>query len=1078
MVPMDSDIEKGPSETARDVIQEKESADGGEKEPEPMKPSHADASIQSPPMNGVVEQPGQQDEDENRSVAFGNTTTASLTRQTDGKKSSLHLRKLQVRLFLQPAVNDCASVVSDDSNKIEKDGLEEKSDLLRMLCLRPGYSLRTQLMLSFGTINAITVTIVVAVCIIVVVVAGENIKATNKESFQSLGRESQGRTATYLADILYQRLFPLDVVDIIVEATQDRFSGYPNDSDDEVPFLDMNSHSRKYPVFGQPMPLEWQLKPNVNEDNYEEHLQKRKFYSNRPVSTANAAFLVQGICDPSVTDPTADEFWPNCTDANNDMATGGVVAPSPTTEQIYRKGKDLVPLLKALFESREGIRDLGIYFSNSGAGASITYPHYAVNMSSSYVSAGCDWMKEANPYIESRSIGTQVMIERCHLGGESVSTRAYNPLERSWCMNQALNPSTFDATSGLDSWDDGKSLLLAIGRAVYDRLTKEFIACTYVGISITDVEEELRKAKFTNQSEVSFIGWDEFGIVLASSKPDVASGSLPVYLAGLGMTQESYEELHNLVDYGSQWDPNEVREEYEHFTVTDGEFVVSGYPIPPVPRVYDPLYQPLYLVIVSTAISEFFSVVEDVNTVVDEKVRRVSFYSIIAGVIGLGVSTLIIFFMANMLTSPLTSMNEIASAIVCNFGDPTKEQQINKGSEEKPATKEGSCTPRTELSEVVAEFNKMVSSFSGALMVKSEKGKHHEVQNVFTMQKALSELYASRGKDDFAYIIESPLEPTTNGTELDHNLSNFIHIGSNLVQSEAPSITAPTTQNEAKKSKCSPLFLWTVVLIVTPLLVVNITITAVVMGFVSIEYTEGAHAAQEFFIKFQKKSLMVHSRLRAEYVSGLTTRSTNDLYLLTRYSSWLLFGGLERSDTFSEVTTGLEECKWFIDQTQCPYVQQNSICDCAWEDKKSKTCQTYPEGSRHLQIPYFVVMSQTTLYPEHSHSPETVAYWDNATRVPGWENSASASGYDTTYDRLRVLSALPLFQVLYNYDDKKESLHQAFVAFEADGLVLGYGGCSNTLHAGSSFWKSTKENGAARIRPELCPLGKYGYDSR
>jgi len=27
-------------------------------------------------------------------------------------------------------------------------------------------------------------------------------------------------------------------------------------------------------------------------------------------------------------------------------------------------------------------------------------------------------------------------------------------------------------------------------------------------------------------------------------------------------------------------------------------------------------------------------------------------------------------------------------------------------------------------------------------------------------------------------------------------------------------------------------------------------------------------------------------------------------------------------------------------------------------------------------------------------------------------------------------------------------------------------------------WKSTKENGAAELRPDICPLGKYGYDSR
>lgn len=31
---------------------------------------------------------------------------------------------------------------------------------------------------------------------------------------------------------------------------------------------------------------------------------------------------------------------------------------------------------------------------------------------------------------------------------------------------------------------------------------------------------------------------------------------------------------------------------------------------------------------------------------------------------------------------------------------------------------------------------------------------------------------------------------------------------------------------------------------------------------------------------------------------------------------------------------------------------------------------------------------------------------------------------------------------------------------------------------GYPFWVSSEANGAATLRPELCPLGKYGYDAR
>jgi len=60
---------------------------------------------------------------------------------------------------------------------------------------------------------------------------------------------------------------------------------------------------------------------------------------------------------------------------------------------------------------------------------------------------------------------------------------------------------------------------------------------------------------------------------------------------------------------------------------------------------------------------------------------------------------------------------------------------------------------------------------------------------------------------------------------------------------------------------------------------------------------------------------------------------------------------------------------------------------------------------------------------------------------------------------------------------KKNKLIAASVGFEADGMYAGYGGCFDGF-ARFAFWQSSEDNGAYKIRPKLCPLGKYGFDPR
>jgi hypothetical protein len=1055
------------------------------------------------------------------------------------RRSSIELRKVPTDILLRPSGRFSAIRLNggdDAHNDLEDEDMVLKENessspsnrklppasLFKKMCINPRYSLRRQLMLSFGSVSALTIVFVVVICILITYMEGEHVKTINQKSFEELARNSQGTTARYLSESLEQRL-PVDLVQILYEATLDRFQGYnpyddqqENEDDSKVPFRDAITGERVYPIVGDPMPLDWEIIANVHGDNFQEHVQSSRwdFYQSKTVSTANAVFHMQGTCDPTELDLKSRLYWPNCTAANNDMSTGGVERPVPSAAAIHRKGSDLVPLIKAIFEANEEVRDLGLFFKSMGAGASLSYPAVPISSHTNYTSIGCDWMKTPNPYDPSRPIGTQDEIDRCHKADEVVSNRVYNPLERGWCRDQALQPEKVFVDSYIDVWSS--ILVLSLGRAVYDRQTKDFVACIYIGIDLSLIEERLAESRVTKNSEVSVVRFDKDGTVMASSAAiSATSGETDkdvffIHDLHVGVTQESYRALYGLVDYESseRWDPHKVRDAYEAFTVRDHGFWVATYLVPPVPDEYNAEYQPEFLVIMSMAEEDMYSGVNDVNDDVDNQVEKVARFALIVGAVGLAVATLIIFLMSNTLTAPLRYMNQEADEIVNNFGASSSMENktpIAPGDKEL-STFEGSCRngPRTELSEVVMEFNKMVTNFSGSMLERTENGTRVEVRNPFDMREEFKELYLSRKKSTFAYDITAEAEEVgeSNGSISDGGdkgtcggeTLGFIHIESNLrssgtVNGSRGNMTSPTGKPQPKGFR-SPLFLWTVALIVTPLLLTTITISAVVMNTVSDEFKRSVENAEDYFIDVKLVSLKVHATLRAEFVASLTAVSVRDLYFLTRYYGWLLFGGLRRADSFTELTTGIEECKIYSDDyTKCPFVQENSLCDCAWNDQLFETCENYPDGSRHLQISsFFNVESNDALpdgdrnvssFPSLSYSPATTAWWDDATQVPGWEKGSSAAGYETLYDRLRVSSAMPLYPVLYNYDIQKENYVGQYVSFEADGLLLGYMGCRYALESVDySNWQSTESNGAASLRPELCAMGKHGFDPR
>ena len=66
---------------------------------------------------------------------------------------------------------------------------------------------------------------------------------------------------------------------------------------------------------------------------------------------------------------------------------------------------------------------------------------------------------------------------------------------------------------------------------------------------------------------------------------------------------------------------------------------------------------------------------------------------------------------------------------------------------------------------------------------------------------------------------------------------------------------------------------------------------------------------------------------------------------------------------------------------------------------------------------------------------------------------------------------------LYNYDTSDDKHFGMYIGYEADGMLAGYTGCDYSFTT-FPFWMSSESNGASKLRPELCPIGKYGYDAR
>lgn len=160
-----------------------------------------------------------------------------------------------------------------------------------------------------------------------------------------------------------------------------------------------------------------------------------------------------------------------------------------------------------------------------------------------------------------------------------------------------------------------------------------------------------------------------------------------------------------------------------------------------------------------------------------------------------------------------------------------------------------------------------------------------------------------------------------------------------------------------------------------------------------------------------------------------------DLHLMTRMAGWLYFNAINRSDAFTRTVEGSQECRnYHPDNRSCPIFETDrGVCLCKWEDESRSDCTSRRNNTdikrRYLQHRHVFgqmrdadekngYRNQSVSFgsPGMDDSPSHTLWWSNFSEMPGMEKGRDASGFATTYDRVRVSSAMSVVDIpLYNY---------------------------------------------------------------
>lgn len=648
--------------------------------------------------------------------------------------------------------------------------------------------------------------------------------------------------------------------------------------------------------------------------------------------------------------------------------------------------------------------------------------------------------------------------------------------------------------------------------------TGNLIGCVAVDIAYTDMNKFLTLHKIHDESEVSIVRLRDdtvFGDTIDAALP------YPIHVTETDIiSAENYFKLKSAFDMKTNWTSGSVV--YEVIVGDNAVYTANVLPFPP--DEYDPDYKPEFMIIHAIS-NDVFAVVERMKDEIDSEVLRMSLLAIGVGLVGMCMVVFIVWFVSRTLTQPLLWIERVAWGIV-NHADEQAERSFGRVSEGEELQTAGTCVPSTEISKLVSEFRAMITGFSGSGASTVAQSDLHEIKNEITWQSDYQQLYSdaaaivtkSEGMlfcndDDNSGEIgwsknptisqsAAQLETAKQSDEIGNSLivpaPRKRNIGRNVVALPGE-MDKKSIKNEFGDRKMpayrSSLFWWILVLIALPLVLTNAAICAVVSFNIVDTFPAWHYVVAEASVKIEIEALQSVTCLKAKQAEMSIQNVVRDLHFITRVAGWLLFDGIARSDSFCHIDEGTQECRNFPADRSCPFFENpnRAACACEWEDLNALPCIDYTDvDSRSLQTLFFMSQARdadTSTGNRNASSsfgigiddsPNTTLWWDNIDELPGAEKGSNSSGFETAYDRLRVSAAtsialIPVYNYATAFNKKKQELTEA-LAFEADGLFMGFSGCSHQNTFGAHF-ESTTENMATIVAPNLCPEGKFGCKS-
>lgn len=662
--------------------------------------------------------------------------------------------------------------------------------------------------------------------------------------------------------------------------------------------------------------------------------------------------------------------------------------------------------------------------------------------------------------------------------------------------------------------------------SVFWSRTKEFVGIAAALVPQPELSALVQKGKLHPASE-HFVVRCENGAVWADTlgAPLRKGETVRIWETGQ-INRNEWETLREAAGCGRQGlSRQEINYRTERALFSSGGSVKIVYPLRVPPAEYDPQYEPEFVVVQVLPEEAIYSKAYEVSSAIDDDVQKLILTAVGIGALGVCLVLGTIWCVARFLTDSLAWMERVAFEIVNHRRTGDSKYEPANGSKLQTM----GYLPRNEITRLVGEFDKMIHGFSGpgaSMVAESEPAEvyngltwHTDFRKIYTGNSVVDE-QGPPSKVEFIARKRISFSERVNSIE-DFFPSETIDLPADMCQdstaltSSARSITpAPSRLNYGKNIHRTPgestfqegkiqiwrsTLFWVIFLLLTiPFLVINSVLCGVMMSQTLSSMSEWIVDAEETSIELEKDSLQTLALSKSEFAASSLLEPVRNVHLLTRLAGWLFFDAVSRAGTFTDLVQGTEECKIYPKNRSCPFFDSDRApCPCSWEDADvEKYCDMdaveEETDTRYLQRSIFAVQARdadpvtgrrmvANSFPLFDNTANTTLWQDDIDSLPGAENGANASGFATTYDRLRVASAMAVVEFpIYNHI---ASLHRetftlgTFLAFEEDGLFVGFPGCDYGQAEYAHFIPNSN-NRAAEVAPELCPNGKYGYDPR